>query len=150
MNRGFTTLELMIVLVVAGLGLAASWGNFASLMRQHRLSAAANSLATDLRLARERAVAEGNDYIVTFRTGPNDYQVWDDEGSDSVMGGGDTRVNRAMPVRTTLQNPSFFGANRVIFHADGTCNASGAVEVTNGEFTRQVSVLASTGKISIN
>lgn len=148
-EKGFTTLELMIVLTAAGLVLAASWGNFSSLLRQHRLSSAASSMATHLRLARERAVAEGNDYIVTFMTGTNSYEIWDDEGSDATLGPQDTRSAYPMPPNTTVQNPVFFGANRVIFHADGTCNASGNVEITNGEVTRRVAILASTGKISI-
>lgn len=148
-NRGFTTVELMIVLAMMGLVLAASWGNFQSVLAQRRLSSAANSLATQMRLARERAVAEGNDYIVTFMTGTNSYEVWDDEGSDSSTGGDDRKFVHDMPSRTTMQNPVFFGSNRVIFHPDGTCNASGAVEITNGDLTRTIAILASTGKVSI-
>lgn len=148
-DHGFTTLELMIVLGVVGLMLAASWGNFSSVLRQQRLSSAASSMATHLRLARERAVAEGNDYIVTFMTGTNSYEVWDDKGSDSTMGALDTRSVYPMPPNTIVQNPTFFGANRVVFRADGTTNASGGVQITNGELVRNVSVLASTGKVSV-
>ncbi|MBZ0266786.1 GspH/FimT family pseudopilin [bacterium] len=148
-NRGLTTVELMIVLAMMGLVLASSWGNFRSILAQRRLSAATNSLATQMRLARERAVAEGNDYIVTFMTGSNAYEVWDDEGSDASAGGDDRKFVHNMPSRTSVQNPVFFGSNRVIFRPDGTCNASGAVEVTNGELTRTIAILASTGKVSI-
>ena len=148
-QRGFTTVELMIVMAMMGLVLAASWGNFRSVLAHRRLSSAASSLATQMRLARERAVAEGNDYIVTFMTGTNSYEIWDDEGSDGSTGADDRKFVHDMPSRTTVQNPVFFGSNRVIFHADGTCNASGAVEITNGELIRTIAILASTGKVSI-
>ncbi|MEZ5066550.1 MAG: GspH/FimT family pseudopilin [bacterium] len=148
-NRGFTTLELMIVLTVFGLMIAASWGSIQGIIDQQRLNGATNQLATHMRLAREKAVAEGNNYIVTFRIAQNQYQVWDDEGSDSMMGPDDSRTNFDMPDRTVLQNAAFFGANRVIFRPDGTCNASGSVQITNQENTREVDVLASTGKITV-
>lgn len=149
-QRGFTTIELMIVVTVMGMVLAASWPTFSSILRQHRLTSAATTVATHLRLARERAVAEGNDYVVTFRALQNDYQIWDDEGSDGIMGPTDTRTNFVMPSGTILQNPAFFGANRVVFRPDGTTNASGQLEVTNGETVREIRILAATGKISVN
>jgi len=148
-QKGFTTLELMIVLTVFGLMIAASWGSMSSMLNQHRLTGATNQVATHLRLAREKAVAEGNNYIVTFRIPRNDYQVWDDEGSDSILGPDDIRRTFPMPDQTVVQNAAFFGANRVIFRPDGTCNASGSVRVANSEFQRQVNVLASTGKITV-
>ena len=89
--NGFTTMELMIVLGIIGLTLAASWGNIQSVLRQQRLTGATNQLTTHLRLAREKAVAEGNNFIVTFRVGLNDYQIWDDEGNDALLGPDDSR-----------------------------------------------------------
>ena len=146
---GFTTLELMIVLTVFGLMIAASWGSVTGMINQHRLTGATNQVTTHLRLAREKAVSEGNNYIVTFRAQQNDYQVWDDEGSDSVLGPDDVRRTFPMPAQTVVQNAAFFGANRIIFRPDGTCNASGSVQVANSEFQRQINVLASTGKITV-
>ncbi len=148
-HRGFTVMELMIVLGIFGLVVAASWGNIQSVIRQQRLLGATNEMATHLRLAREKAVAEGNNYVVTFRPGVNDYQVWDDEGSDTVLGPDDSRRIFTMPDQTIVQNPSFFGTNRLIFRPDGTCNASGSVQIWNREIVRQVNVLASTGKITV-
>jgi prepilin-type N-terminal cleavage/methylation domain-containing protein len=151
LNResGFTITELLIVLGIVGISLAASWPSMQGILRQHRLTGTTNELVTHMRLAREKAVAEGNNYVVTFRVPLNDYQVWDDEGSDSLMGPDDTRRVFGMPDRTNVRNANFFGANRIIFRPDGTANASGSVQVTNGEFTRQLNVLASTGKITV-
>ena len=148
-SRGFTTTELLITLAIVGLMLAASFPSFQGMMRQHRLTGATNQVVTHLRLAREKAVAEGNNYVVTFRVPANDYQIWDDENSDTLLGPDDSRRTFNMPTGTVVQNAVFFGANRIIFRPDGTCNASGSVQVNNGEFRRQINVLASTGKVTV-
>jgi type II secretion system protein H len=148
-EAGFTLMELMIVLGIFGLVLAASWGNFQSLIRNQRLTGATNQVVTHLRLAREKAVAEGNNFVVTFRIASNDYQVWDDEASDAVFGSQDSRRVFSMPTGTVLQNPSFFGSNRITFRPDGTCDATGSVEITNRERLKLVNVLASTGKVTV-
>jgi prepilin-type N-terminal cleavage/methylation domain-containing protein len=147
---GFTAVEMLVVISIVGLALGASWGSVRDLMEQNRVNGAANQLATHLRLARERSVAEGNNIIVTFRTAQNNYQIWDDEGSDALLGPDDSRRTHQMPVRVALRNPSFFGANRVIFRADGTTDATGSVEVLSGASARRIDVLASTGKVTVS
>jgi prepilin-type N-terminal cleavage/methylation domain-containing protein len=147
--RGFTALELLVVLAVFGILLSTSYGGIQGLVQSHRLTGATNQVVTHMRLARERAVSEGNDFVVTFRANMNDYQVWDDEGSDAVFGPDDVRRTFPMPPGTLVQNATFFGANRVTFRPDGTTDASGSVQVNNGENFRQVNVLASTGKVTV-
>jgi len=141
---------MMVVITIVGLALGASWGSMRDMMEQHRVSGATNQLATHLRLARERAVAEGNNFIVTFRTVQNDYQVWDDEGSDALNGPADVRRIHELPDRVVLRNPSFFGANRVTFRPDGTTDASGSLELVSGSSTRRLDILASTGKVTVS
>ena len=149
-NGGFTAVEMLIVISIVGLAAAMSWGSVRDLMEQHRVGGAANQVATQLRLSRERAVAEGNNFIVTFRTAQNDFQVWDDQGSDTLMGPQDSRQNHVMPTACTLVSPSFFGANRVIFRPDGSTDASGSVVVRSGASSRRVDLLASTGKVTVS
>jgi prepilin-type N-terminal cleavage/methylation domain-containing protein len=148
-ERGFTLPELLVTIGIISLLLAASWGRLQSVLRQHRLTGATNQITTHLRLARERSVAEGNDYIVTFRLASNDYQIWDDEGNDGVAGPADVRTVYAVPDGIQLRSASFFAANRVILQADGTANATGSVQIGNGENSRTINVLASTGKVTV-
>ena len=149
-NGGFTAVEMLVVITIVGLAAAMSWGSVRDLMEQHRVNGAANQVATALRLSRERAVAEGNNFIVTFRTAQNDFQVWDDQGSDSMMGPDDSRQNHIMPASCALLSPSFFGSNRVIFRPDGSTDASGSVVVRSGVSQRRVDLLASTGKVTVS
>jgi len=139
----------MVVIIIVGLVTAASWGSVRDLMEQHRVSSAANEIATHLRLARERAVAEGDHFVVTFRATNNDYEVWDDRDSDAIAGPDEVRQVKPMPPGTVVRNPQFFGSNQVTFRADGTTDASGSVEVASGNSVRRIDVLASTGKVSV-
>jgi Tfp pilus assembly protein FimT len=143
-------MELMVVISILGLALAASWGSVRDMMEQHRVQSAASQLATHLRLARERAVAEGNHYVVTFRQANNDYEVWDDLGSDAIAGPNEVQRLHAMPSGTVLLNPQFFGSNQLTFRADGTTDASGSVSVQSGASQRRIDVLASTGRVTVS
>jgi len=142
-------MELMVVISIMGLALAASWGSVRDMMEQHRVQSAANQLATHLRLARERAVAEGNHYVVTFRTANNDYEVWDDLGSDAIAAPSEVRRLHALPTGTTLDNPQFFGSNQLTFRSDGTTDASGSVGIQSGASARRIDVLAATGRVTV-
>jgi type IV fimbrial biogenesis protein FimT len=148
-ERGFTLAELLVTIGIISLLLAVSWGRMQSVLRQHRLTSATNQITTHLRLARERSVAEGNDYIVTFRIASNDYQIWDDEGNDGLVGPLDVRTVYPMADGVQLQSASFFASNRVTLQADGTANATGTVQIANGENSRTINVLASTGKVTV-
>jgi Tfp pilus assembly protein FimT len=142
-------MELMIVIGIIGLTLAASIPNMQSLLRQKRLNAATQELVTHLRLARAKSVSEGNNFIVTFRVNENTFQIWDDESNDAIVGPDDARRDFEMPHGAVVQAATFFGANRVIFRPDGTSDASGFVRIGNGENVRLVNVLASTGKVTV-
>jgi type IV fimbrial biogenesis protein FimT len=146
---GFTLVELLVTIGILSLMLAASWGRIGSLIHQHRLTGAATTLATHLRLARERAVTEGNNYVVTFLPSGDGYEIWDDEGNDDLDGPADSRTTHSFAPGTALSAARFFASNRVIFHADGSANASGWARITNGENSRSITVLASTGKVTI-
>lgn len=149
-QAGFTAVEMVVVITILGLAAAMSWGSVRDLMEQHRVNGAASQIATAMRLAREKAVAEGNNYILTFRTAQNDFQIWDDQGNDSLMGPDDSRQTHDMPDACILANPSFFGANRVIFRPDGSTDASGSVVIRSGLSQRRVDLLASTGKVTVS
>jgi len=68
-QAGVTLPELLLVLALAGLLAALSIPSFGSLLADHRLRAAAETIAMDLRRARIDAVRQGRPLFVHFSTG---------------------------------------------------------------------------------
>jgi type IV fimbrial biogenesis protein FimT len=60
-NRGFTLIELMITLTVIGITLAFSVPNFVAYGASQNLVGSADNIAAQLRLAREKAIATGQE-----------------------------------------------------------------------------------------
>lgn len=71
--RGFSLIELMVVIGLLGLLVAMTIGGVSGYMRTARVSGAANTLAADLRYARSLASAERKTYAISF--GTNTYSL---------------------------------------------------------------------------
>lgn len=77
-KSGFTLVEMMVVIAVAGVLTAIAIPTYIAWLPRHRANGAARQLFTDLQYARMRAISENNDYKVEFDTGNNLYKVYDD------------------------------------------------------------------------
>jgi len=82
--RGFSLVELMIVLIVAGILVAITVPTIVGFQHSAQLSGTANTLASDMRYARSLASSQGTTYQITFA--PTSYAV--------------ARVSPLTPVRT--------------------------------------------------
>jgi len=67
-SRGFSMVELAITFLVLGLLLAFSIPAFQNISDSYRLHGAAENIAAQLRLAREKAIATGQDQTMHFNT----------------------------------------------------------------------------------
>jgi len=65
-SRGFTLVELMVVIVLIGIIIAIAIPNFADMQTTARIRAGAQEVAQDFRQLRERALGQGINIIVTF------------------------------------------------------------------------------------
>lgn len=72
-QHGFTVIELLMVLVVASVLMGIAVPSFQSWLPTLRLSNAARQVATDLQLARMRAISSNASTAVTFNTGSGTY-----------------------------------------------------------------------------
>lgn len=68
-DRGFSLLELLVVLVIISVAAAIAAPNFSRFMERYEVRKAARQLMTDLQSAKMRAVAEGADHRVSFISG---------------------------------------------------------------------------------
>ncbi len=78
-ERGITLLELLVVIVIIGIMLGVAIPKFASHQKRMSVKLAARSVASVMRLARSRAVAERNPYSALCDRNPDSdgrYHIW--------------------------------------------------------------------------
>ena len=86
-KRGFTLVELMIVIAVIAIISAIAAPNFTTYMAQRRLNGAARMVMSDLIAARQKAVTQNNQFRVIFSG--NQYTILDDDDNDGSADGGE-------------------------------------------------------------
>lgn len=69
-NRGFTIIELAVVITIVAIFLALAIPSYKSVMTQNRLSSEINDLNTDLEMARSAAVKQGVPVMICPSTNP--------------------------------------------------------------------------------
>jgi len=129
---GFTLIEVLSTIVIAGILMAIATPRFYALLPGIRVASAARQVATDLQLARMRAIAQRTAKTVTF-TPPNVYTFDADTRNLSLLFPGTTvTVNPGNPTFTTV------GGNNAL--------AITTITLTNNGIIRTVTVNAA-GKI---
>lgn len=164
-NRGFSFVELMMVLALAGLVMAVALPRLD--FRRWRLNAATREVAGLLRSARQAAIRQQHDVIVTFNGAANLIAIHEnaDGDADGRVAEGERVYSRplpeavvfgpasAPPVRGRTGSPSSFQNGTLVFHSNGAASSSGVVYlVASGaeyetEYIRALWVERSTGSI---
>lgn len=83
-NRGFTLVELLVVMTISAILLAMAVPAFTSMIQNNRVSSAANSLQNSLDLARSEAIRRGNNVSLCRSANANNATP---ACSDSASGG---------------------------------------------------------------
>jgi len=78
LQRGFSMIELAIVLVIMGLLVAMAVPSMSGFRSSHMVKIATENIAGQLRLAREKAIGTGDTQTLRFRANfqDSDYHVW--------------------------------------------------------------------------
>jgi len=146
--RGFTLVELMIVLAVAGTLAVVVAPTLSSYARTAALQAAARQLATSINFARQLAISRNVAVCVEvhsaaslrLRTGGCTGPTWTGPGTD---GNGAIKISDASPLQISSTSP-------VVFTSLGAAVPAGSYTLTNptDRATRTV-VIAATGRVSV-
>ena len=111
--RGFTLLELMMVMAITAILLAIAMPNLSKWKEEHEINGQAQKVYFDMKLARATSIQSNNNVLVTFDIVKNIYKVHDDTNSNGIEDSKETvkAVN--------LENNIEFGFNLGLFDVDG-------------------------------
>lgn len=136
---GFTVLELMVAIGIAATVLSVAVPSFLTWLPTLRLSSAARQVATDLQVARMKAISRNTSYTVNFTPSTGAYTFTPGTGTDT-----DSRDVGQLYPGITISSVS---ANPV-FTPRGTASTTGTVTLSNGTATKQVQV-STVGRVII-
>lgn len=84
-SRGFTMLEIMLVLAIMAVMAVIALPKMASAVQTFRLNAAAQKMLSDIRYARELALGRRGTYGIEVNQGGNYYQIFSLSGSTKTV-----------------------------------------------------------------
>lgn len=129
---------LVIIAVVAGIAAP----RLANAAANQRAQAAAQRVAADLELARERAKASSAVYAVSFDLPTQTYKLGTGNSSDTVD------LSRS-PYQTQRMTADFSGRAVVSFNAFGVPDSGGSVGVQGGTTSYTVTLAAESGEVTV-
>jgi len=149
---GFTLIELMVVLAVFGIVTAIALPGLNKFLRSVELNGTVTRMATSLRVIRQRAVTENNNYIAVLGATDN-IAWWDDDDNDGVKDGTEKYgSNAAVPAWMAVTNDPLnpFASDTLTFAPNGSASQSGTLIFSNAEgYQRTLSVIRPTGMVTV-
>lgn len=141
-QRGFTLLEIMVVMVIAVLALALIVPNFGGVISSVQLKGAARDLASGLRYARGQALANKTETAFTLDVEQRRYRIGDHKREYSLPSELDLTLFTA---RSELKGE---GVGAITFFPDGT-STGGRITLVSGDRQYIVDVNWLTGRVAI-
>jgi len=129
-ERGFTVMELMVVVGLMAIISAIAMPSFVSWLPSYRLSAGARQVAADLQLARMKAISQNTTYRLNILGGGTQYQLEKDAGF--TLESGPFTLPEGITASPTGPTAEFLSR--------GTASATDTITISNGSATRVVCV----------
>ena len=156
-QRGFTLVELMITVGIAGILLGVAVPSFQDLMRNGRISSTSNDFVSSLQLTRSEAVKRGHQVIMcksangSSCTTSGDWSagwlIFADEDNDNALDATETtiQVHEALSTGTTLSGDAST-ANFISFVENGSTKQPGTLSLSLASKSKSI-ILSGVGRI---
>lgn len=150
-ERGFSLVEMMVSLVLMTILFGVAVPAMSRYMRTHEVLGAANNLAGDMRLTRQRAVAESNNWIFSWDLDAKTYRMHDDDNNDGSEDVGEQVVEKTLDDDVTFGNGDApFTDDSVTFLPNGSASENGQLKISgDGGLERTISLLRPTGLVKV-
>jgi prepilin-type N-terminal cleavage/methylation domain-containing protein len=146
-KKGVTLLELIVVMVIIGIGAVLFTPNISGWMQSYRLRSATRDIVSTMRTAQMKAVSTNLKYQVSF-TSTVSYvlqyqdttaaQTWHDEGATQTL-----------PTGISISAIVGIAGNNAVFNTNST-SSSGSITLQNTKTQRQLTLTPSTGRVRIS
>lgn len=152
-SKGFTLVETMIVLTIAGIILAIATPAFSKYRSSLALSQAKQQLLDDVRDARQRAVTRRAPVYIRFGTPPNttditSYRIHIDSNNNRSVDATERVINRNLPANTQLATVSLTPVDTLNFDISGILwpgHLGGTLILSNSRGVRDTMSVSSAG-----
>ena len=148
--RGFTTVELMIVIAIFGILAAVAIPGFVSQMPRYRLNGAARQVMGDLMWARMQAVSQNNEFKIFFLSN-HEYKILDDDDNDGAVDSTPSpgEWTKTIDIHDEYHDVTFTSTNNPIFFPRGTATNLPTITLTNSAGSKTITISIA-GRVRIN
>lgn len=145
-GKGFTLVEMLIVIAVMGIMMTIAIPNYQTFMTQRRLNGAAREVMSDLMAARMQAITKNNRFRVIVVDAAQ-YQILDDANNNNAVDAGEAIQTKN--IQTNYHDVTLSKTANPIFNPRGTATLGGTITVTNPRGSKYV-IVALNGRVRIS